>query len=95
MPLHPLGANILLQQIEEPGTHSGDVVLPSSARESSREALVLATGPGRFTEQGTRIPLDVHSGDRVLVRRYAGIEVEVDGRELILVQEDEILGTIT
>jgi chaperonin GroES len=70
-------------------------VLAASAKEISQEAKVVATGPGRVTDQGMRIPMELRVGDRVLVRRYAGVEIEVEGQELILVRESEILGTIT
>jgi chaperonin GroES len=95
MPLHPLGDTILLERIAESPSAPGRIVLAASAKEISQEAKVVATGPGRVTDQGMRIPMELRVGDRVLVRRYAGVEIEVEGQELILVRESEILGTIT
>ena len=93
MTLRPLGDRILLQRIETKQTKGG-IAIPDTAKENSQEARVIAAGPGKVDEKGRRSPTEVKKGERVLVRRYAGTEIEIDGKNYVVVTEDEILGVI-
>ncbi len=94
MKFRPLHDRVLLRRIEQDEKTSGGIIIPDSAKEKPMEAQVLATGPGAFNEDGERIPLDVKSGDRVLISKWAGTEVTVDGEELLVVKESDIMGII-
>ena len=92
--VRPLRDRVLLRRIEEPETRIGGIVVPDIAREKPQHATVIAVGSGRITDDGKTIPLDVNVGDRVLVGKYAGTEITLDGTEYLIVVEDEILGVI-
>jgi chaperonin GroES len=92
--VRPLRDRVLLQRIEEPETHVGGIVVPDIAKEKPQQAIVVAVGSGRITDDGKTIPLDVKVGDRVLIGKYAGTEIILDGTEYLIVREDEILGVI-
>jgi chaperonin GroES len=90
--VRPLRDRILLRRIEEGDKRIGGIVIPDTAKEKPQEATVIAVGSGRLTEQGTTIPLEVKVGDQVLVGKYAGTEIILDGQEYLIVREDEVLG---
>jgi chaperonin GroES len=90
--VRPLRDRILLRRIEEGDQRIGGIVIPDTAKEKPQEATVIAVGSGRLTEQGTTIPLEVKVGDQVLVGKYAGTEIILDGQEYLIVREDEVLG---
>jgi chaperonin GroES len=92
--VRPLRDRVLLRRSEEPETQIGGIVVPDIAKEKPQQATVIAAGPGRITDEGERIPLDVNVGDRVLVGKYAGTEITLDGTEYLIVREDEILGVV-
>ena len=94
MNVRPLRDRVLLRRSEEPETRIGGIVVPDIAKEKPQQATVIAVGSGRITDDGKTIPLDVHVGDRVLVGKYAGTEITLDGTEYLIVREDEILGVI-
>lgn len=94
MRIRPLGDRLVLRRLEANATAKGGIVIPDTAKETSQEAEVVAVGSGRVNEHGTRVPLEVEAGDRVLVRRYAGTEIRIDGAEYLVVTEDEILGVL-
>jgi chaperonin GroES len=73
---------------------TGGIIIPDSAKEKPYQGEIIAVGPGRFDEDGKRIPLDVKKGDRVLFQRYAGTEVKIKGVEHLMMREDDILGII-
>lgn len=94
MTVRPLGDHVLLQRLDaEKATPSG-IVIPDTAKETSQQAKVIAVGRGKVNEKGTRVPTEVKKGDVVIVRRFAGTEIEIEGTEYLVVTEDEILGTI-
>jgi chaperonin GroES len=95
MSIRPLGDHVLLRRLDTSKTTPGGILIPETAKETSQEAKVVAVGTGKRNADGVRIPTDLKKGDRVLVRRYAGTEVEIDGKEYLVVHEDEILGTIS
>ncbi len=94
MALHPLGDRIIVKALEaEEKTKSG-IVLPDTAKERPQEGKVLAVGKGKLLEDGTVKALEVKTGDRVLFGKYAGTEVKVEGDEVLILREDDILGII-
>ena len=91
MKIKPLGDRILIKPSEGIERTKGGIVLPDSAKEKPQEGEVLAAGPGRMTEDGKRIPMDVKVGDIVIYTRYGGMEIKVEGEELIILRESDIL----
>jgi len=92
--LHPLHDRILVERIEEGEVRRGGLIIPDSAKEKPQEGKVLAVGKGTVTEEGKKIPLDVKAGDRVLFGKYSGSEVTLDGREYLIMKEDDVLGIL-
>ncbi|BAI79750.1 chaperonin GroES [Deferribacter desulfuricans SSM1] len=92
--IKPLQDRVLVKRIEvEEKTESG-IIIPDTAREKSQEGEVIAVGPGKVLENGTKIELTVKPGDRILFSKYAGTEVKIDGEEYLIMREDDILGII-
>ena len=94
MKVRPLHDRILVKRIEEKETIKGGIIIPDSAKEKPLEGEVIAAGLGKYKEDGTRQALDVKAGDRVLFGKYSSSEIKVDGEELLIMREDEILGII-
>ena len=92
--LHPLHDRILVARIEEGEVRRGGLIIPDSAKEKRQEGKVLAVGNGTVTEDGKKTPLDVKAGDRVLFGKYSGSEVTLDGREYLIMKEDDVLGIL-
>ena len=92
--LRPLGDKILVKRLEaETKTKSG-IVLPDSAKEKPKQGTVIAIGDGKRLEDGTRAPFNVKKGDKVLFTSYAGTEVKIDGEELMIMSEDDVLAIV-
>ena len=89
--LQPLGDRIVVKPIEREEVTKGGIVLPDTAKEKPQEGKVLAAGPGRLSEDGKRITMDVKVGDVVLYVKYGGTEVKIDGEELMILRESDIL----
>jgi len=94
MNIKPLNDRVLVLRIEEEQKTSGGIVIPDTAKEKPQEGKVIAVGPGKFDENGKRIPLDVKKNDRVLFGKYSGNEIKIDGVEHLIMREDDILGII-
>ena len=94
MAIQPLGNRIVVERVEEEEQVSGGIIIPDSAKEKGQTARVVATGPGSKKDDGTVIPLDVKAGDTVLIGKYAGNEITVDGSDYVILTEDDILGVI-
>ena len=92
--LKPLGNRVVVEPLEEEEVTAGGIVLPETAKEKPQKGTVLAVGPGERDENGKRIPLDVNEGDRVLFAKYAGTEVKVDGKKLLILRESDLLAII-
>jgi chaperonin GroES len=92
--LTPLHDRVLIRRVEESETIRGGIIIPDTAKEKPQEGVVIAVGTGKF-EKGQTIPLAVHDGDRVLFGKYAGTEIKIDGEELLILREEEILGILT
>jgi len=99
MPVKPLGDRVLVQRLEssEEEKTSGGIYIPDTAKEKPQRGKVIAVGPGRLTEEGKRLPMDVKAGDEVLFGKYSGSDVpkSIDGVEYLIIKEDEIYGIIT
>ena len=94
MKVKPLQDRVLVKRIEKEERTPGGIIIPDSAKEKPAEGKIIATGPGKVLEDGKVMPLDVKPGDHVLFAKYAGTEVKIDGEELILMREDDILGML-
>ena len=95
MKLKPLGDRLIVQAIEEEETTASGIVLPDTAKEKPQRGKVLAVGDGRFDEDGDkRIPLDVDEGDEVLYSKYGGTEISVDGDDLLVLRESDVLAKV-
>ena len=89
--LQPLGDRIVVRPIEREEVTKGGIVLPDTVKEKPQEGKVLAAGPGRLSEDGKRIAMDVKVGDVVLYVKYGGTEVKIDGEELMILRESDVL----
>ena len=94
MKVTPLYDRVLLKRLEEQEVKKGGIIIPDTAKEKPQEAEVIAVGKGRMTEDGKVIPLEVKKGDRVLIGKYSGTEVTIDGVEHVILREEEILAKI-
>lgn len=95
MKVMPLYDRVLLKRLEELEVKKGGIIIPDTAKEKPQEALVVEAGKGRVSDEGKVIPLEVKKGDRVLIGKYSGTEVTVDGEEHVIVREEEILAKIS
>jgi chaperonin GroES len=89
--LQPLADRVFIKPIEREQMTKGGVILPDTAKEKPQEGEIIAVGPGKLTNEGNRLALDVKVGDRVIYARYAGTEIKLDGEELIIARESDIL----
>jgi len=94
MKLNPLDDRVVVKPIEAEETTAGGIVLPDTAKEKPQRGEVLAVGPGRLLDSGERCPVSVSVGDEVLFSKYGGTEIEVDGEELKILRESDILAKI-
>ena len=91
MKLEPLHDRIIVKRVEAATKTAGGIIIPDSAQEKPKEAKVVAVGPGKILEDGSRSTMNVKKGDTVLFTSYAGDEIKVDGEELLIMREDDIL----
>jgi chaperonin GroES len=94
MGLRPLHDRILVRRLEEEEQQQGGIIIPDTAKEKPQQATVLAVGNGRVTDDGNVQPLDVKQGDKVVFGKYAGTEVKIEGEELLIIREDDVLGVL-
>ena len=94
MKIRPLHDRVIVRRMEEERTSAGGIVIPDSATEKPIQGEVLAVGNGKITESGDVRPLDVKVGDKVLFGKYAGTEVKVEGEELLVMREEDIMGVV-
>src|SRR5258706_4237099 len=94
MNVRPLYDRIVVKRIEEQETTRNGIIIPDSAKEKSQEGEVLAVGHGKRLEDGTLVALDVKVGDRILVGKYSGSDIRVDGQEYLIMREDDVLGIL-
>lgn len=94
MKVVPLQDRVLVKRIEQKEVKKGGIIIPDTAQEKPLQAKVMEVGKGRVIEEGKLIPLEVKKGDRVLLGKFSGTEVEIDGEEHLIVREDEILAIV-
>ena len=94
MKIRPLHDRIVVKRIEEKETVLGGIIIPDTAKEKPQEGEVMAIGQGKRLDDGKLCPLDVKVGDRILIGKYSGSEIKLDGEELVIIREDEVLGVI-
>jgi len=90
----PLRDRVLVRRLEESEEKVGGIIIPDTAKEKPQQAQVMAVGSGRILENGTRVPLAVKAGDKVLLGKWSGTDVTIDGKEYLILKEDEILGIL-
>ncbi|HEV8588478.1 MAG TPA: co-chaperone GroES [Pyrinomonadaceae bacterium] len=93
--IRPLHDRVIIKRLDEQEQMRGGIIIPDTAKEKPQQGEVIAVGEGKFREDGTRQPLDVKAGDRVLFGKYSGSEVKIDDNEYLIMREDEILGVFT
>ena len=92
--LKPLGSRVVVEPMEQEEVTPGGIVLPETAKEKPQKGTVISVGPGDRDEDGDRIPLDVKVGDIVLFAKYAGTEIKMDGKKVLILRESDILAVI-
>jgi chaperonin GroES len=92
--IRPLHDRVLVKRIETEEQVRGGIIIPDTAKEKPQEAEVIAVGPGKISDEGKRSPMDVKEGDRILVGKYSGSEIKIDGNDFVILREDEILAVI-
>jgi chaperonin GroES len=90
--IRPLRDRILVERLEDQEQRIGGIIVPDTAKEKPQQGRVVAAGKGRVNDAGEVFPLDVKAGDTVLFGKYAGVEVKLDGKEYLILREDEVLG---
>lgn len=94
MNFRPLHDRVVVRRLEEDERTSGGIIIPETAKEKPMQGEVIAVGPGERNEQGKVTPLDVKAGDRILFGKWSGTEVKMDGEELLIMKESDIMGVI-
>jgi len=94
MAFRPLGDRVLVKRVEEEEKTKGGIIIPDTAKEKPQEGEVLSVGPGARDENGKVQPLDVKKGDRILFGKWSGTEVKIDGQDLLIMKESDILGVV-
>lgn len=94
MNIRPLHDRIVAQRVELEEEVRGGIIIPDSAKDKPQEAKVIAVGPGKLDDSGKRLPVDVKVDDRVLIGKYSGSEIKLDGQDLVILREDDILAVI-
>src|SRR6059036_248019 len=94
MKFRPLHDRVVVKRLDGEEKTKGGIIIPDTAKEKPQEGEVVAVGPGRKTEEGKLIPLDVKKGDRVLIGKYSGTDVKIDGTEYVILREDDVLGVL-
>ena len=95
MNIRPLQDRVVVKRIEEKEAARGGIIIPDTAKEKPQEGEVLAVGNGKVLNSGTRVPMDVKVGDRILFGKYSGSEVKLDGEEVLIMREEDILGVLS
>jgi len=94
MKVRPLRDRIIVKRLEEEEKTKGGIIIPDSAKEKPIEGKVIAVGDGKIKEDGTKIPMGIKKGDRVLFTKYGGTEIKIDGEEHLMMKEDDVLAII-
>ena len=94
MNVRPLQDRLLVRRVEQVETTKGGIIIPDSAKEKPMEGIVVALGTGKTDDNGKKVPFEVKKGDRVLISKYGGTEIKVDGKELKILNSDDILAVV-
>jgi chaperonin GroES len=94
MKVRPLHDRLVVRRIEEKETAKGGIIIPDTAKEKPQEGQILAIGNGKILESGTKVALDVKVGDKILFGKYSGTEIKIDGEDLLILREDEVLAVL-
>mgnify|MGYP001574631022 FL=1 len=94
MNIRPLHDRIIVERLEEETKTASGIIIPDSAKEKPQQGIVKAVGKGKVTEEGKVMPLDVKVGDKVLFGKYAGTDIKLDGKEYLMMREDDVLGVV-
>lgn len=94
MNIQPLGDRVLVEPLKEEQTTKGGIIIPDTAKEKPQQGKVIAVGTGKLDDSGNKIPFNVKKGDTVLMPKYGGTEVKIDGKEYQIMREEDILGII-
>jgi chaperonin GroES len=94
MAFRPLGDRVLIKRVDEEEKTKGGIIIPDTAKEKPQEGEVIAVGPGARDENGKLQPLDVKKGDRILFGKWSGTEVKIDGEDLLIMKESDVLGVL-
>ena len=95
MNIRPLQDRVLIKRIDEQEQVRGGIIIPDTAKEKPQEAEVVAVGPGKVNDDGKRVAPDIKVGDKVLVGKYSGSDIKIDGEDFVIVREDEILAVVS
>ena len=95
MAFRPLGDRVLVKRVEEEEKTKGGIIIPDTAKEKPQEGEVVAVGPGARDEDGKPIAMDLKAGDRILFGKWSGTEVKIDGQDLIIMKESDVLGVLS
>ena len=90
----PLGDRILVEAVEEKETKKGGIIIPDTAKEKPMESVVVALGTGKVNDDGKKIPFEIKKGDRILVSKYGGTEIKLDGKEYKILSSDDVLAVL-
>ncbi|KAB2847837.1 MAG: co-chaperone GroES [Hyphomicrobiaceae bacterium] len=94
MKFRPLHDRVVIKRVEEDTKTAGGIIIPDTAQEKPQQGEVIAVGPGARDENGKIVPLDIKRGDRVLFGKWSGTEVKLDGKELLIMKESDIMGVL-
>jgi chaperonin GroES len=94
MKFRPLGDRVVVKRVQEDIKTAGGIIIPDSAQEKPQEGEIVAVGPGARDEKGERIPAEVKVGDRILFGKWSGTEVKIDGQDLLIMKESDIMGVL-
>ena len=94
MNVRPLHDRLIIKRVEEKETVKGGIIIPDTAKEKPQEGKVLAVGNGKILENGTKVPLDVKVGDKILFGKYSGTDIKIDGEEVLILREGEVLAIV-
>jgi chaperonin GroES len=94
MRFKPLGDRVLVRRVEEEQKTAGGIIIPDTAKEKPMQGEVLSVGPGGRDESGSRVAMDVKEGDRILFGKWSGTEVKIDGEELMIMKESDVMGVV-
>ena len=92
--LRPLGDHILVKRVKEEERTKGGIIIPDTAKEKPQEGKIVAVGKGKYGDDGKLIPIEVKAGDKILFGKYSGSEFKLEGEDLLILREDDILGII-